>query len=92
MVRLIQVTLGSGATQITTLQINASVLAIQNNAAHVCRAGDNTVSATKGIALAAGSTTTQPPFIIARSDNRILLKEYYLFGTQNDVIDVLYEV
>lgn len=89
--RLIQVTLGAAATRITTAQIYTPLLAIQNNAAAVVRIGDNTVSATKGIAVAAGSTTTQNPFVVTRSDNRISLRDYYLFGTAGQLVDVLYE-
>lgn len=89
--RLLQVTLGAAATRITSAKIYTGNLAIQNNAAAVCRVGDNTVSATKGIALAAGSTTTQTAFVVRRSDNRVFLADYYLFGTAGQVIDVLYE-
>lgn len=91
--RLIQVTLLAGATAITTnTNLYASVLAVQNNAAAVCRVGDNTVSATKGIALAAGSTTTQNALVIAPATPRgIHLSEWFLFGTAAQVIDVLYE-
>lgn len=89
--RLIQVTLGAGATAITTnTAIYASFMIIQNNAAAVVRVGDNTVSATKGIALSGGapggSATAQ--LTIARGAH---LSEWYLFGTATQVIDILYE-
>lgn len=88
---LLQVTLGAGATQVTTLPISASQVVFQNNAAAVCRVGDSTVSATKGIQLtaagAAGSTLT-----IASPDRvSIQLPKYFLFGTATQVIDILYE-
>lgn len=89
--RLIQVTLGAGATQISSNSgIYCSILIIQNNAAAVVRIGDNTVSATKGIALASGSpggsSTVQP--IIVRGTH---LQDWWLFGTAAQVIDILYE-
>ena len=58
---LLQITLGSGATPIIPKAVvpansaSWSMLIIQNNAGHVVRVGDSTVSATKGIALASGS-------------------------------------
>lgn len=99
--RSIQVTLGSAATPIVSgetvggvpsqARIAFQLLIIQNNAAHVCRVGDATVSATKGIALASGSVTPTPPLLIAPSlEYSSDLSEYYLFGTAGDVIDVLY--
>lgn len=84
--RTIQVTLGATATQVTTGQIYSPFVIIQNNASHSIRVGDNTVTSSKGINVSASGSIT-----IQRSDNRILLKSYYIFGTQNDVIDILYE-
>lgn len=92
----IQVTLLAGATPIVAPsatqipsqnRISFQVLMIQNNAADVCRVGDASVSATKGLSLAAGSAplTIAPPLEYS-SD----LSDYYLFGTAGDVIDVLY--
>lgn len=91
--RLIQVTLTASATAVTTNNnLYASVVAIQNNAAAVCRVGDNTVSATKGIALAAGSTTTQSALVLAPATPRgIHLSDLFLFGTTSQLIDVMYE-
>jgi hypothetical protein len=89
--RLIQVTIGAAATQITANQIYASVLLIQKNTANNCRVGDKTVTSSKGIVVPAGNTTPVAPLKIGRSDNRIPLFEYYIAGTQNDVVDVLYE-
>lgn len=90
--RLIQVTLGTAATRITTGKIYTPSLFIQNNAAAVVRLGDNTVSATRGIALSP-SVAGAPggSFTNYRPDNRIFLDSYFLFGTAGQVIDVLYE-
>jgi hypothetical protein len=89
--RLIQVTIGAAATQVTTAHIYAAVVLAQKNTANNCRIGDSTVTTSKGIVVPAGNTTPQPPVTIARSDNRISLWEYFVAGTQNDVVDILYE-
>ena len=89
--RLIQVTIGASATQVTTAQIYTPFVAFQKNTANNCRVGDNTVTTSKGIVLAAGNTTPQVPFVVHRSDNRVLLSQYSIAGTQGDVVDVLYE-
>ena len=93
---LLQVTLGSAATPILASAVLPSsvqafsILVIQNNAAHVVRVGDSSVSSTKGIALAVGSTTPQPPFILTPSLQFTGdLREVYLFGTAADVVDIL---
>jgi hypothetical protein len=87
--RLIQVTLGAGATQIATAVTPFNQMTIQDNALAVCRAGDSTVSATKGIQLAAagatGSTLTIGPFSGMQGD----ASQYFLFGTATQLIDVL---
>lgn len=97
--RLIQLTLsGSGANQISPntdtvaggTQVYVSYLIIQNNAGHSLRVGDNTVSSTKGILIASGtpggSVTAQ--FAMPRGS---LLSQWYIAGTNADVIDILYE-
>jgi hypothetical protein len=91
--RIIQVTIGTKPTPITTnTALYASVLAIQNNAAAVCRVGDDTVSATTGIALAPGSTTTQNPLILTPCKPQgIHLSEVFVFGTPTQLIDIIYE-
>jgi hypothetical protein len=93
---LLQVTLGAGATQIfpqgTAQGVTSpkNFIVIQNNAANAVRVGDATVSATKGIQLASGnpggSLQLSPgtPGILGFGSG------LYLFGTQNEVIDVLY--
>ena len=93
--RLIQVTLGAGATQISpnlngvgqSGQVYCSLLIVQNNATHNVRDGDNTVSATKGILLFPTASTTDQIFAIRGT----MLAQWYLYGTQADVIDILYE-
>lgn len=94
--RLIQVTLTAVATPIVSKGVQPAnslpfqVLVIQNNSAHVVNVGDSSVSATKGIALAAGSTTTTPPFILAPGlEYTSDAYEFFLFGTSGDKIDVM---
>lgn len=87
--RLIQVTLGAAATQITAnANFYAISLTIQNNSAAVCRVGDDTVSATQGLSLAATGGSATFTFPNGRGTH---LQDWYLFGTSGDVIDILYE-
>lgn len=98
--QLIQVTLLAGATPIiapsatqtpTQKMIPFQVLMLQNNGANVCRVGDASVAADRGIVLAPGSTTPQPPLVIKPGlEYSSDLSEYFLFGTADDVIDVMY--
>lgn len=52
--RLLQITLGSGATQISATPAYFNQMTVQNNAADNVRVGDSTVSSTKGILLTPG--------------------------------------
>lgn len=87
--RLIQVTLGSGATQISTTTAPFNHMIVRNAAGHICRVGDSTVSATKGIQLAASNAVNSDvyigPFDGAQGD----ASQFWLFGTAADTIDVL---
>jgi hypothetical protein len=95
--RILQITLLAGATQIVAnqdfpnggAQIYCSYLVIQNNSAASVRVGDNTVSATRGILLTAvgGSNSAEinPP-------RGTRLSDWWLFGTAGDIVDILYEV
>jgi hypothetical protein len=95
--KIIQVTLLATATPIvaqnatqnsTQLREAFQILIIQNNAAAVCRVGDQAVSATKGIALA--PTPSLPLVITCPLEYSSDLSEYYLFGTPGNIIDVMY--
>lgn len=88
-VLLLQVTVGAAATQFTATSTPCRQVTIQNNAAHTMRIGDSTVSASKGIYLAAGpggGSENHGPLVAYAID----LSNFYVFGTQNDVLDVLY--
>jgi hypothetical protein len=86
--RTIQVTLGAGATQISVTAAPFNQMIVQNNGS-AARLGDSTVTSTKGIALAASnavnSTVSIGPFAGQQGD----ASQFYLFGTNAQVIDVL---
>lgn len=89
--RILQITLGAAATRVTTnANLYASIIIFQNSAGHAVRIGDNTVTATTGIALATGSPGGSATFQIF-APHGTHLQDYYLFGTAGDVIDILYE-
>jgi hypothetical protein len=89
----LQVTLKSGATQISPHGINFKQLIIQNNtSADTVRAGDSTVVAGaygtgKGILISPSGSVNIGPTVIQGG----ILSNWYLAGTLNDVIDVTYE-
>jgi uncharacterized membrane protein YjfL (UPF0719 family) len=60
-------------------------MTVQNNAIHSVRIGDATVSATKGILLAAGSSMSIPLTMEYSSS----LSDWFIFGTAADVVDVM---
>ena len=87
--KLLQVTIGAAATQFTTGDFPVRQLIVQNNATHSMRIGDYSVSATKGALLASGSpggSINMGPFY----DSPENLKEWWVAGTQNDLVDILF--
>jgi len=84
----LEVTLGSGATQVSPKAVYCSFITGAVPAtAHQTNFGDSTVSATKGIPVSAGSSYTMAiPTPIGR-----LLSALWLYGTSGDVIQVDYE-
>lgn len=89
-INTLQVTIGAGGnTQISTLDLFAKEVFIQNNAAHDVRVGDSNTSTTKGALLLTTThgSLTAGPFLDPRLIN---LKEWFVAGTQNDVVDVIY--
>jgi len=83
--RLIQVTLGSGATQISATPAYFNQMTVQNNAQHSCHLGDSTVTASRGMLLQAGGQFNAGPFSGSQGD----ASQFYITGTAADVIDVL---
>lgn len=87
-----QVTIGASATQVTTLDLKARQIIFQKTSANACRVGDKLVSSTRGLSLvasgAAGSMVSFGPF----PDACLNLRDYWVQGTQNDIVDVMYVV
>jgi hypothetical protein len=86
----LQVTIGAGTnTQFTTSDIPVRQIIVQNNAAHNARIGDVNTTTSRGALLASGSpggSINLGPFY----DNPENLKEWFVAGTQNDVIDIIF--
>ncbi len=61
----------------------------QNNSTHVMRIGDSSVSATKGLSLAASGGAFYTPLI--GSSAGFNLSGWNAFGTSGDVLDVCYD-
>lgn len=86
---LLQVTLGTGATRLTSTVTPAFDIQFQNNATHTMRVGDSTVTSSRGILLPAGpagGTLYLGPY---RAYN-INIADFWAVGTQGDVLDVIY--
>jgi hypothetical protein len=88
---LYQQTLTANATQLIPPTGGVNVLArqviIQNNAAASMRIGDNTVSATKGIYLAAGPGGGSLNSGAVQIYNSYL-SDFWAFGTSGNVVDI----
>lgn len=85
-----QVTLGAAATQVTTGPQRGMEITFQNNAAAVCRVGDSTVSATRGISLAAAGVAMSLYKFGPFTSGANFLNNYWLFGAAGNVIDYEY--
>ena len=95
--RVIQVTLGTGATRISATPAYFNQMIIQDNAANNIRYGDSTVSITtpaavnggtagKGILLYSGGGSGSTGTISGQQGDA---SQFYIAGTPGDVIDVL---
>ena len=88
-VKTLQVTIGSGVTQVTTSDIPVRQVMFQNNTSHSMRVGDSNTTSTRGALLASGSpggSINAGSFQFQQTN----LQEWYVAGTQNDVLDVIY--
>jgi hypothetical protein len=85
----LQVTIGAGVTQVTTSSIPCRQVIFQNNATHNMRVGDANTTSSRGALLAAGSPggSLNAGTFTAMNVN---LKECWVAGTQNDVLDIIY--
>ena len=86
--RTIQITLTAVATPIAATYAPFNQMIVQNNGS-AARLGDATVTATRGIALAASgaanSIVSIGPFAGQQGD----ASQFYAFGTSGQVIDIL---
>lgn len=87
-----QVTIpASGQIALTTTRTPAYELYVQNNSTHTIRVGDSTVSATKGL-LVAASNAAPGPLMFRPSGGGLLIEvsQVFVFGTAADVVDFSY--
>lgn len=87
----IQVTIGAAITQVSATPIHCRWVEFQNNAGHVIRLGDINTTSSRGISLAA-SGAVNSSFLVpptAQTNALISLQQWYIVGTQNDVVDVV---
>lgn len=86
----LQVTIGSGVTQITTTNTYARQIIFQNNQTHSMRVGDSATTSSRGALLASGSPggsmNVGPAGALAGLD----VSSWFVAGTQNDVLDVIW--
>ncbi len=88
MVGTIAVTLGASATQISTSKTPITFIAFSNPASgHVAYAGDSNVSTSRGVQIATPGVFPIGPYSGIRP---MYLSDFWLVGTQNDIISVLY--
>lgn len=87
--RTMQVTIGAGVTRFTTSDIYCVQVIAQNNAAHSMRVGDSSTTSSMGALLASGSPGGSIN-LGPHDANRENLKDWFVAGTQNDVLDVIF--
>lgn len=87
-IHTLQVTIGAATTQITTSDIPARQVLVQNNSTHDIRLGDSNTSSSRGAVLKASSIGSAN--FGSYQFEQINLNQLYVNGTQNDVVDVLY--
>lgn len=92
----LQVTIGAANTKVISAGAhqNCRWIVIQNNAAHVIRIGDTNITSSRGILLNAGSGGNAGGSFFVGPDqggSSRDLGSWYINGTQNDVVDVIYD-
>lgn len=92
----LQVTIGAANTKVIAVGAhqNCRWITIQNNAAHTIRIGDTNITSTRGILLnAASGGNAGGSFFIGpdQGGSSRDLGSWYINGTQNDVVDVIYD-
>lgn len=88
-VHTLQVTIGAGVTQISATSLPVHQVMFQNNAAHAMRIGDSLTTSSRGGQLASGSpggSLNAGTFQYQQTN----LNQWFVAGTQNDVIDIVF--
>lgn len=88
-VHTLQVTIGAGTTQVTTVDTPVKQVIFQNNAANSMRVGDSATTSSRGALLAGGSPGTSMNFGPIGS-TALNLNSFYVNGTNTQVLDVIY--
>lgn len=88
MVKTLQVTIGAATTQVSATSIQAKQVLFQNNAANAMRVGDSNTSSSRGAKLLPNSVGTLNAGFLAMGATD--LSQWYVNGTQNDVLDIVY--
>lgn len=86
--KTLQVTIGSGTTQVTTTDFPCRQAIFQNNATHTMRIGDSLTSSSRGAVLLANSVGSMN---IGNSPltGGTNLNGWFVNGTASDVLDVI---
>lgn len=89
----LQVTIGAANTKVIAVGAhqNCRWIVIQNNAAHTIRIGDTNITSSRGILLASGSPGGSFYIGPDESGSSRDLGGWYINGTQNDVVDIIYD-
>jgi hypothetical protein len=88
-VHTMQVTIGAAVTQISAVSVPVQQVMFQNNQTHSMRIGDFATSSTRGALLASGAPGGTMN-VGALTFNKVDLMQFWVVGTQNDVVDVIY--
>lgn len=90
-VHTLEVTIGAGTnTQVSTTDLFARQVMIQNNAAHNMRVGDSTVTSSSNGALLASGTPGGSINFGPLNLGSFNLSNFYVAGTAADVVEVIY--
>lgn len=87
-IKTVQVTIGSGTTEVTTTNTFCRQIFFENNTAHSMRIGDSTATSSKGVLLVASVSSSWTVSQNFQGSQSLDLSDYYVAGTQNDVLDV----
>lgn len=86
-----QITIGAGATQFSSTSVRIKEIHMENNAGNVMRIANSTVTSSIGISLAASGVGAQSMLHLGpHNAYNMDLKDFFVFGTQNDKLDVMW--